>query len=311
MPVRVYCGYLETSLNAPAFSTSVVNLTAAAKNCDVSVDQMLSYLDVRTGTQWESMAGIQAKRRPRKEQFVAAPKEEERVIDPKTDIKGWHERNVLLEFLLTVCAVDPTRLTKMLKSACNALITAEPDLTRWDTVMGDGDCGETLKTGATALLSNVDSLAESGSVIKVLHEVESIVESKMGGTLGGILGIFFVALTSGLQRNASETHAKPEQLWAKALSHALSNLQQATPAKTGDRTVMDVLIPFVESLKATENFSDAVESAQKAAESTKQMVPKLGRATYVGHAEGTEMPPDPGAWGAMEAIKGLYDGSKS
>lgn len=40
-------------------------------------------------------------------------------------------------------------------------------------------------------------VAKSGSVLKVLHELEDIVETKMGGTLGAILGIFFRVLVGG------------------------------------------------------------------------------------------------------------------
>lgn len=199
----------------------------------------------------------------------------------------------------------------MLQTACDAIVKAEPDLTKWDTVMGDGDCGETLKTGATALLSAVDGgLAKPGSVIAVLHELESIVESKMGGTLGGILGIFFVSLTTALQRGLAKGEKQGEALWGSALSTANGNLQRYTPAKVGDRTVMDVFIPFADTLAKTASFADAVKAAVDAAEATKRMTPKLGRATYVGGMEGKELPPDPGAWGAMEGIRGLFEGMK-
>ncbi len=63
-PVRVYSGLIETSLNAPAFSVSVVNISAAAANSKYSLDQIKAFWDVRTDTAWESMAGAQAKRRP-------------------------------------------------------------------------------------------------------------------------------------------------------------------------------------------------------------------------------------------------------
>lgn len=64
-PVRVYVGPLETSLNAPAFSVSVINLTAAARNCSYSVDQIKAFADAKTTTCWESMAGFQSTRRKR------------------------------------------------------------------------------------------------------------------------------------------------------------------------------------------------------------------------------------------------------
>lgn len=87
-PVRVYCGPLETSLNAPAFSTSIINLTAAAKNTSFTVKQILDFLEVRTSTQWEAVAGSQTKRRPRTQQVAPSPKEVQRTINPAEDLKG-------------------------------------------------------------------------------------------------------------------------------------------------------------------------------------------------------------------------------
>lgn len=293
-PSRVCAGFLETSLNAPAFSVSVVNVTAAAKNCKYSADQIKGFFDVRTNTSWESMAGAQSKRRTRKEQLVEPPKEAHKVVNDKKDLK-----------------VDAGVLEKMLRKACEDLVKAEPDLTKWDTVMGDGDCGETLKTGATALTAALDAgLAKSGSVVKVLHELEEIVESKMGGTLGGILGIFFVSLRAAVENNIELASSKgPVALWGAALTTALTSLRRYTPAKVGDRTVMDTLIPFAESM-SNASFDEGVNAAVKGAEATKTMTPRLGRATYVGggSSDNKELPPDPGAWGAMVVIKGLQGG---
>lgn len=183
--------------------------------------------------------------------------------------------------------------------------------------MGDGDCGLTLKTGADALTAaiNDDSLAASGSVIRVLHEVEAIVEGKMGGTLGGILGIFFVALTTALQKGVAAGQLKQGSgglvpLWASAVETAVVNLRRYTPASVGDRTVMDVLIPFGEKLKKDNDLEAAVKEARRAAESTKGMHAKLGRATYVGTEGKTQLPPDPGAWGAMIVLEGLAEGMR-
>jgi dihydroxyacetone kinase len=292
-PSRVCAGFLETSLNAPAFSLSVINVTAAAKNCSYSVEQIKNFFDVRTSTHWESMAGFQSKRRSRKEQLVQPPKEEHHVVDDKRDLK-----------------VDPAVLEKSLRTACSLLVEAEPDLTKWDTIMGDGDCGETLKTGATSLVAALDSgLAKSGSVVKVLVELEEIVESKMGGTLGGILGIFFVALRTAVEGNVELASSKGiDALWGAALATALGNLRRYTPAAIGDRTVMDTLIPFAEAVPKS-GFSAAVDAAVQGAEATKTMKPRLGRATYVGGKDdGGELPPDPGAWGAMVVIRGLRQG---
>lgn len=293
-PSRVCAGFLETSLNAPAFSVSIINVTAAARNCSYSVEQIKEFFDVKTNTYWESMAGAQAVRRTRKQQLVAAPKEEPKTVDDSRDLK-----------------MDPVVLEAMLSNACKALVAAEPDLTKWDTVMGDGDCGETLKTGAMSLQAALDAgLAKSGSVVKVLLELEEIVESKMGGTLGGILGIFFVSLRSAVEKNIDVAKSQGAvALWGSSLLTALENLRRYTPAKVGDRTVMDTLIPFADVL-GKQGFDGGVQAAVDGAESTKSMKPRLGRATYVGAGSDSsgELPPDPGAWGAMVAIMGLQTG---
>ena len=296
-PVRVYAGCLETSLNAPAFSVSVVNVSGAARATGgrFGVERIKGFLDVRTDTCWEGFAGYQGykERRKRSEQVVQPPVETRRPVDDARDLK-----------------VDPVVLEKMIRAACEAVNAAEPDLTRWDTIMGDGDCGLTLQTGATALLDAVDNrgLAAKGSVVEVLTELEEIVEGKMGGTLGGILGIFFVSMRTAVEKNIElAKEGGPLAVWANAISSALEHLTQYTPAKVGDRTVMDTLIPFATALSEGKDFKGGVEAAVAGAERTKTLRPKLGRATYVGLGveEGKELPPDPGAWGAMVAIQGL------
>ncbi|KAI1306139.1 dihydroxyacetone kinase [Xylaria venustula] len=295
-PVRVVSGFLETSLNAPAFSVSIVNITAAAKNCSYSANEIKDFFDVRTDTHWESMAGSQKRRRPRKEQVVQPRVVERHPIDDATDLK-----------------VDPAQLDRMLRTACHDLISAEPDLTRWDTVMGDGDCGETLKQGATCLLEALDAgVASNGSIGAVLQELEEILEGKMGGTLGGILGIFFVSLRTALVDNfsLSKEEGGIPKLWGIGARIALNSLSRFTPAKVGDRTVMDTLIPFAEGLAANGKFDEGVDAAVAGAEKTKTLKPRLGRATYVGAGQDADgdLPPDPGAWGAMVVIKGLQAG---
>jgi dihydroxyacetone kinase len=294
-PQRVYAGCLETSLNAPAFSVSVVNLSGIARTSAYSLDQVKEFLDTKTDTAWEAVAGSQAsaQRRSRAEQLVQPPPETKKIIDEATDIR-----------------IDPALLERMLRGACEALIAAEPDLTKWDTVMGDGDCGLTLETGAKALLEAIDSkkITAKGSVIEVLTELEDILEGKMGGTLGGILGIFFVSLRNSVQQNIALVQTEGlVSVWSKGLASALHHLKQYTPAKVGDRTVMDTLIPFAEAMREKQSFEEGAAAAINGAEATKTMTPRLGRATYVGTGtEGKELPPDPGAWGAMVVIRGLH-----
>jgi dihydroxyacetone kinase len=47
--------------------------------------------------------------------------------------------------VLNSVVVDPKLLDATIRLACERAIAAEPDLTKWDMVMGDGDCGEAVK----------------------------------------------------------------------------------------------------------------------------------------------------------------------
>lgn len=49
-------------------------------------------------------------------------------------------------FLLTVS--NPKVIENAIRGATNSVIAAEPRITDYDTILGDGDCGQTLKTAA-------------------------------------------------------------------------------------------------------------------------------------------------------------------
>lgn len=47
--------------------------------------------------------------------------------------------------MLTERIVTPDLLDKVIRTGCEAAILSEPNLTKWDMVLGDGDCGEAVK----------------------------------------------------------------------------------------------------------------------------------------------------------------------
>lgn len=87
----------------------------------------------------------------------------------------------------------------------------------------------------------------------------------------------------------------------------MQSLSKYTPAKPGDRTLIDALQPFVESLEKSGNVKSAAEAADTGAKSTKGMKASLGRTVYVG-GEDWQRVPDPGAYGLAEFLVGLSQG---
>jgi dihydroxyacetone kinase len=95
--------------------------------------------------------------------------------------------------------VVPEYAHQAISAACNALIALEPTLTQYDTVCGDGDCGLSLKAGATFVLERLQVGSESdtqwGNVFTSLADSVSL---SMGGTLGAIIEILFRAMAVSL-----------------------------------------------------------------------------------------------------------------
>lgn len=124
----------------------------------------------------------------------------------------------------------------------------------------------------------------------------------MDGTSGALYAIFLNALVGALR--ASPPGRATPHVWAAALERACDALARYTPARPGDRTLVDALYPFVEVLGKTGDVAEAARAAHRAADETRGMPASLGRAVYVGGGGYREVP-DPGAWGLACFFLGL------
>ena len=143
-----------------------------------------------------------------------------------------------------------------------------------------------------------------------LGRIISVIETSMDGTSGAIYAIFLNALAAGL-RSQSPGSGKKEvtvEVWAEAAKQAMQGLGKYTPARPGDRTLVDALEPFVNQLGSTGDLKKAAQSAKEGSDATKGMKASLGRSVYVGN-EGWQNVPDPGAYGLSEFLSGLAEAS--
>ncbi|KAK5137351.1 hypothetical protein LTR08_008928 [Meristemomyces frigidus] len=294
-PTRILVSCFETSLNAPGWSISLLNVSGIERETTTSIHTLLHLLDRDTTAPAWPRNGYKHAKIPKQRAAAQA----HGLSDPEAQ-KG--------------PKVDPKIMESALRSACKEAIKAEPDITKWDIQMGDGDCGEAVEGMCKGILQKLDAgLCKDGALFHVLDEVESAVE-EIGGTLGAIIAIVSASFTSNLRL----AYAKDEggfQMDVKSASaaagQALKNLMGYTSAKQGGRTVMDTLIPFCETFERDGDLSKAVAAAEKGARSTSGMEAKFGRASYVGEqsAEAREdAPPDPGAMAAAIFLRGLLEG---
>mmetsp|Transcript_5886 Transcript_5886/g.7165 ORF Transcript_5886/g.7165 Transcript_5886/m.7165 type:complete len:596 (+) Transcript_5886:321-2108(+) len=294
-PARVYSGFYITSINAPIFTISLFNVTKAA-NSDFTEQDIFDLFDSPTD----------ATNFP-KNHYTSS-----QILNPESRIiknfQGYEEIDESLDIKRDI-TYDPVVLESIVRKAAQNIIDKEPEITDWDTKMGDGDCGTTLETGAKAIIGLLDDgIAQSGSLISLLHAILKVLKDDMGGTLGAILFIFMKAFINKLENNLNDSVGNNNDIIAVALDHGIDTLGEFTKAREGHRTVMDVLIPFCRSFSESKNIHTAVEAARYAAEGTRKLRPKLGRATYVGGvSEKTEFPPDPGAYGVYEILAALSE----
>jgi dihydroxyacetone kinase len=205
--------------------------------------------------------------------------------------------------------LDSKQAHTALKAGLEKMIAAEKDVTRYDSIVGDGDCGTGLKRGAEGVLKDFSSGDLPSDAVSFVNKITQVVEDTMDGTSGAIYAIFLNALSHGLQEQDKESStAVDAKIWAAALQSSLKALGKYTPAAPGDRTLMDALVPFVDTLGSTGDIKKAAEAAKEGAEKTKDMKASLGRAVYVGaESEWMGKIPDPGAWGLQEFLVGLAD----
>jgi len=193
-----------------------------------------------------------------------------------------------------------------LEPALRKLIAAEAEVTRFDTVVGDGDCGIGLKRGAEGVLQVLPSIS-SDDAMMAFAKICPTVETTMDGTSGALYAIFLNSLASNMRAQETSTITLvTTDVWAKALRLSIDGLAKYTPAQPGDRTLMDALVPFVDVLEKTRDVKKAAEAAREGADKTKGMKASLGRSVYVG-GTGYEEVPDPGAHGLSVFLSGLSD----
>ncbi|KAG5803890.1 hypothetical protein H9Q71_011528 [Fusarium xylarioides] len=291
-PVRCLSGSFETSLNAPGFSISLCNLSASARLCNSTTATLLELFDrPTTAVSWPNLVRPSPKLVPRNE--------------AKQDGHTNGEKSAAITKQYD--SMESSLLEKCIRSACEKAILAEPKLTEWDMMMGDGDCGEAVKGLCESVIRRLDEgAAAPGSVVSFLEAVTDTVDD-MGGTLGAIFGILLTALNNALKRQLADqkvSQAITAEIYAKALRVAAESLKTCTTARERDRTVMDVLLPFTDEFVRTKSIEAAVVKAEEMAEATRYLRPKLGRALYVGEASEQQVP-DPGAWALYEILSGM------
>lgn len=176
--------------------------------------------------------------------------------------------------------------------AVKSLGEAEADLTKYDTIVGDGDCGITMKRGATEVEGRInDGSIPTDHPVTMFSSMADAVSDSMGGTSGILLELMFRKISSTLSRCDSIGEAEMSQAFQAGVD-AISLYGGAT---VGARTMLDALVPAAKCLVETNSLTDAAGLAKIGADGTADMkVASAGRSNYLSEETLTGTP-DPGA----------------
>lgn len=168
------------------------------------------------------------------------------------------------------------------------------ELIELDRAIGDGDHGENMDRGFTAVAAKLAG-AEPTSPGEVLKTVATTLMSTVGGAAGPLYGTAFLRAAKGADGDLDAAGV------ATMLEAALEGIRARGKADTGEKTMVDAWTPAaVAAREAAEAGAGAVQAMRAAAdaavegsEATIPMVATKGRASYLGERSAGHR--DPGA----------------
>ena len=154
-----------------------------------------------------------------------------------------------------------------------------------DAVVGDGDFGYSMARGFEIVLSGWDEFDRT-DISTFLKKIAVTITSRIGGTSGPIWGTGFLRAATTA---AGEDSLDADRIVAM-LRAAIDGIKARGGAELGDKTLLDALIPATDAIEerakagspAAETLRAAADSARSAAEATRPMLAKKGRAAYTG-----------------------------
>jgi len=193
-----------------------------------------------------------------------------------------------------------------LEALHTTMVTHAAELGRIDAVAGDGDHGIGMERGTRAAVDAARAAAERGAGAGTLLSRAGTAWSDVaGGTSGALWGGALRAVGASLGDSESADTAR----LITALVAGRDAITGTGGATLGDKTMVDVLLPWAEVLTGGPADADTLRSARSAAlaaaGATAALTPRLGRARPL--AERSIGTPDAGAVSLALAIAALTD----
>ncbi|WP_382305977.1 dihydroxyacetone kinase subunit DhaL [Herbiconiux sp. UC225_62] len=205
-----------------------------------------------------------------------------------------------------------TWTTDWIRQSARVVSEHRVELVTLDRAIGDGDHGENLDRGYTAVMAKLDDLPPDSAPGDALKMVATTLISTVGGASGPLLGTAYLKAAGAVGAEKELDGAAVVAL----LTAARDGIVLRGKAEPGDKTMIDAWTPAVEAagaaLAAGKSEAEILDAAATAAEAgavaTEPLVARKGRASYLGErAIGHR---DPGAQSSSLIIRAAADAAK-
>ncbi len=202
---------------------------------------------------------------------------------------------------------DANSVVTAMMAAAGVIEAHRTELTALDQEIGDGDHGENLGRGFSAVVSKLDA-APGDSPGAILKLVASTLISTVGGASGPLFGTAFLRAATSV----GDGELGPSEI-AKALVAAREGVTARGKAEVGEKTMVDALWPAADAATSAAEAGEGVaavlaasaDAAEAGAQSTIPLQAHKGRASYLGERSIGHI--DPGAQSTAYLLRALAD----
>lgn len=188
------------------------------------------------------------------------------------------------------------RVELVVRTITDTCIANEKYFGDLDSVVGDGDFGFSLARGFENVRDQWDTFDRT-DIGTFLQKTAIVITGRVGGTSGPIWGTAFLR-AAGVAKGKVELTGEDVVAMLRA---AIEGIKARGGASLGEKTLLDALVPMTDTIEERLAAGDAVPdvvkaaavTARTAAEATKELEAKRGRASYTGERSIGSV--DPGA----------------
>jgi dihydroxyacetone kinase-like protein len=200
-------------------------------------------------------------------------------------------------------SLQPETFKLLVRAAAEQVIANAPELTALDQAIGDGDHGSNMKRGFEAVLGKLDTIAAQ-PLDEAFKAIGKTLVMTVGGASGPLYGSFFLAAGEALAGNRQ----LPDDL-AEVFGWGVGAVSARGRSEAGEKTMLDVLVPVLETLKTEAGRPDLIAhvrtTATEAVARTAPMQATKGRASFLGPRSVGHV--DPGAQSSCLLLHAVCD----